>query len=147
MQTVETDYTTLQKGDVLSTEHVEQATGVGADDHKRFPFALMSIADQVRRDLTSVGKHFTVATRKQQVVILTDPEASEYNDRAFDASLSRAKRRNFDMQQVNVTKLDDRQRKHHERACYEQSMILQAVAAKRAELRLNPSERTTPTLG
>ena len=70
------DYSKMRKGDVLSTEHVEEATGVDRGDAKRFPFALLAIADQVRRGLASAGKFYTVATSKQQVVVLTDPEAS-----------------------------------------------------------------------
>lgn len=147
-ETTDFDYAELEKGDVLSVGHCEAVLNLSPVHHpKAYPLALMGLVQQVERELQQAGKRYTVATRKGQVVVLTDAEASEYNDHGFECALKKAKRSHFRMQQVNVNNLDQNERARHDNNLVKQAAVLQAVRNARKALHPAPSARTTPTLG
>lgn len=147
-ETTDIDYTTLEKGDVLSVEHCEAVTGVSRDENPNlYGLAVLGLVTQIERELHAAYKRYTVATRKGQIVVMTDPEASEYNDHGFEVGLKKARRAHFRMQQVDVNNLGDDQRATHDAGLIKQAAILSAVRSTRAALHPAPSPRTTPTLG
>lgn len=144
----EVDYSQMEKGDVLSVEHCEAVLGISRKANtSAYNLALMGIVSQVQRDLWHAGRRYTVATHHGQVKVLTDPEASEYNDKHFESGLSKSRRASGRMRMVDVGKLDSEQRQHHDRNLVKHSHILSAIRKARKDLELPPYNRNTPTLG
>ena len=147
-QATEIKYGTLDKGDVLSVEHCEAVMGI---DRKTNPsgytLALMGLVAQVQREIAQEGKRYTVATRKGQVVVLTDPEAAEYQDHRFESGQKTSRRAHFYNQCVDVNNLDQDQRSKHDYNLIKQAAILSAAKGARQALHPIPVKRVTPTLG
>lgn len=143
----EIDYGTLEKGDVLSVQHCESVIGVSRElNPQAYSLSLMGLVEQVERDLHAEYKRYTVATRKGQIVVLTDAEASEYNDHGFESGLKKSRRAHFRMQQVDVTNLDKGQKAGHDANLVKQAVVLSAARDARKKLTPAAAKRSTPKL-
>jgi hypothetical protein len=139
------DYDLLNKGDVIPVNRVEEIVGVKRAA-KEYAFRLLRLKGRIEHELAERGKVWTLSTDHGDLRILTDSEASTYNE-VESAHARRKERRCFARQAaVDVSKLSEDERPAHERRVYVQGKYIQAAASVRQSLRLKPVERTVPGL-
>lgn len=139
------DYDSLNKGDIIPVNRVEQIVGKKQDD-PMYQFALLKFTDRIQRELQDRGQWWTVRTEKGAVKILTDTEAVSYNH-AEQVRARSAQLRRFALQQaVDVTQLDNESRKEHERNLEVDGKHVQALLGVREQFRLSASKRSVPGL-
>ena len=136
------DYMALQKGDVIGIEELEKITHkqVGTD---AYDLAVMGIRKRIldeREDLTVVHDHDTLR-------ILTDPEASTYNDTRFKRSIRVMCESNNRLIQVDTSQFNKELSDKHLRRIELNSRTYQAaMLGRRGKLTLPPVTRKTPGL-
>ena len=135
----------LQKGSFISPSEIEGITGViiGTPNYQ---FALMQLRYEIENELGHLGRPVTVKSEGAGLRILTDSEASIYNERQGNLArfkLFRAFRRNKNVDEAN---LSDPERQVHYRTLEVQGKYVQALKRVRQELSLEPSKRMTPGL-
>ena len=139
------DYDALKKGDVIPAARIEQIVGVTRAS-PNYAFRMLRLKGQIERELADRGKVWTIASANGDLRVLTDAEASTYN--FTEAAHARSKERRCFARQaaVEVDKLPADERPEHERRLYIQSRFIQAAAAVREELKLEPARRAVPGL-
>lgn len=139
------DYDALNKGDVLPAELLERLLRArrGTEVYR---LGLLGLRDQVVRECGLRGRHFTVVVRRDQLCVLTDEEAAEYNARAFHHGVRRSKRSLRRLVQVDAAALTAEQRREHERNVLVCGKMLQSALNERRLLTARPHVRTTPGL-
>lgn len=139
------DYDTLEKGDTVTRERLEQITGERAGS-KGYQLKAIGLQSQIERELHSRGKLWTVKIEREEIRILTDPEASSHNH-ALQIQARKAMQKRFALNTaVDVAKLDDEQKKQHDRLMEVDGKYIQAITAVRQQLRLASHRRTVPAL-
>lgn len=139
------DYTTLAKGDVISVARLEQILGV-ARTHQRFAFKVLRLKRRIERELMKLGNRFTLAVVKGDLRVLTDPEAAAYTHVEQEHARRRERRRFVQQVAVDVTNLDEDQRKQHERNLEIDGRYIQAQGSVRKLIRLEAVKRSVPGL-
>lgn len=138
------DFDMLKKGDVIPVERIELLI-MTKQDHPKYSLRILRLKDQIESELERRGRPVTVRTDHGCLVILTDPEAAEYNKAQFGIrrhQLSICHQRTL---QVNVTQLTDEQRKIHERNIVVQGAQLSAMR-KAVRIAHKAHKRITPGL-
>jgi hypothetical protein len=138
------DYETLKKGDYITPEQAQEITGKKMNDPK-FPLALLNLKERIRREMQAQRRPITAKVEQLGIRILSDPEASNYNDKQASSALRKLGRSVKRLLQVDQRNLDDGETKVHERRIVTWSKTYQAAKASRREsLKLPVHERKTP---
>jgi len=137
-------FDTLEKGSEISPSLIEEITGVQRCD-RWFPLALLKVKSAVvayfARERETV---VTVVSRRDSLVILDDPGASDENRRAGFAAvraLGQAHRRNC---AVDTSRLTPAELERHLRTIQVQSLILEGSKKARAHVRASSPARVVP---
>lgn len=120
------DLTELHKGQLLDLSMLEEITSKKRGTQE-FDFAVLGIQERINDRTPMTAKVTTDGLR-----ILTDSEASEYNQRQFSLALGRTVRRHGKALQVDVVNLPPEEQRMHERRLINQSRVVQAIARARA---------------
>ena len=136
-----------KKGTVIPRHKIEPLIPP-FDDEEGYRLRLMAWQQHLERALRKAGKPMTTRIRESggSVALLTDAEASDYNRRRHDSYLRRARRRHNSMLEVDPTRLDDDERRSHERSVCAQAAIQASIETARRELRPVPHQRRTPIM-
>jgi len=140
------DYESLTKGTVISIREIENITGISSEEIKKFELARLQLRNQIDRELRNIGIEFTVAQVKGNIKVLTDEEASDYNNRKRQAALGQLCNAHAKITSVDASCFDPELKKKHERRVFLSSKFLQAFQNVRKELHLQPYKRNTPKL-
>lgn len=139
------DFESLQKGDVIPVEKVEEIARVKRD-HPRFNFAALHLAKRIETELADRGRAVTVRSEHGALVICTDEDASNYNERRVKAQargMGRSVRR---MVSVDRTNLSTERLPVHDRKVEIYGKMYSAMTRVRRQLTLVAANRTTPAL-
>ena len=139
------DYETLKKGDVITADRLEKLVGLKRDN-PRYSLAIMSLKQRIQDDLEDIGSIWTLAIVKNDLRVLTDAEASEYNHRSLLNGMAKMFRSQYRNMAVDVTELTDDQEKDHIRRIEVDGKILQAIRAARKTPKFTDEVRTVPGL-
>jgi hypothetical protein len=145
VQVTPIDFDAIQKGDALSPSQLEEITGK-KQGTSAYAFAVMQLSQRIANECASRGKIFTIAIVQQHLRVLTDEEASVYNDKQYRAKWRGMKRNHFNNMAVDASKLSDSQRSKHERNILVQAGLLAAGDKERRRLIVQAHQRTTPGL-
>jgi len=140
------DYETLCKGDILSVEQIEKITGISPKQENKFNLARLQLINQIDCELQRLGIQYTVAQVKGSIKILTDEEASEYNDKGRQSALVKLYKHHTKLSSVDTSEFDDKTKKNHERRIYLSSKFIQACNNVRKEIKAAPYKRNTPLM-
>jgi len=139
------DFDALKKGDVISVAMQEDIFKIKANN-EAFAFRSLALRQRIEKELSDRGFPVTVRHDHGTLVICTDPDASEYNDRMRAKTLrafGRAHRRNLAVDRGN---LDQAQLEKHDRKNGIYGAVLSAALKVRRRMILKAAERTTPGL-
>ena len=82
------DFSSLQPGTVIDTEQLESILQIKRDD-RAWQFSLMVLQQEIGKRLAKLGIYHTVAIKKSTIEVLEPLEASQYNQRKFEAARHR----------------------------------------------------------
>lgn len=119
------DLSVLQKGELIDLPTLEKITSK-KHGTPEFQLAVLGIQDRIN-DRTAMTAKIT----QDGLRILTDSEASEYNQRLFHLGIGRVVRRHGKTLQVDVTTLQPDEQRAHENRLISQSRIVGAIANAR----------------
>jgi hypothetical protein len=141
------DYDTLNKGDLITREQVEDITGARFGT-PAYEFKRMGLKADIERALWRRGKVWTVTAEgcNGGLTILADADAVEYNMRDFERARSRQVVAHYRAMGVDVTQLTDEQRARHERNITLQASEIQAAKTAR-RIALKAKTRDVPQIG
>lgn len=130
----------LHKGDSLTCEELENITG-----HRRrtdgYGLAVLDLRDGLMKAFTDRGRPATVAIIKGKMKVLTDPEATTYNRKAFGNGLRKANRAHSRLGEVDTRALSGEQKQQHERAMLVTGKLLAVIRSTRAKLAADNRQR------
>lgn len=138
------DIKALDKGDYIPPEMCEERTKCRDRNSKAYGLELESFKERIDLELTRLGRNWTLRCRKDGIAILTDAEASEHNESAFDALKRGLRRRAAKNVGVDVSLLPDERRRPHEHTVISQAMQLSAMKRAAREASLPAHKRNTP---
>lgn len=139
------DFDALSKGDVIPAEKIEMITSEkrGTNEYR---FKALRLSGRIQDEMRDRGTPVTISFKGDDIVILTDQEASVHNAMLFGQWLRRLAGTHRRSCEVNVANLGPEQRIDHDRKLYEQGFFLQALSKARKELKVEGHQRTTPGL-
>lgn len=124
----EIDIESIEPGSVLSQSDCDQLFGFSFETNPSdWQLKLVQLSDYVERELHKVHRVLTVVCEGRTVRVLTHEEASIYNQKHFDNAIKKMRKCNRRKQAVDVSSLNEDQRKSHDSGLLRQSRILQAV--------------------
>lgn len=129
------DFDSVEKGDLLTQEMLEKITAekFGTD---KFTFKVLALQGRI---IDETG--YTVKNHGDSLVVLTDEEASSYNDKMFKRFKRGMFHRHKLMQNVDVSQLSDTMRQEHERKVLSQSRYISALRSpKTFEVKIEPTK-------
>jgi hypothetical protein len=139
------DFGALAKGTVIPAAEVERCLGLSRT-HKAYSMAALGLRGAIESHFAADGLTVTVIQRSDDLVILTDREAAEYNRERFRQHVRGLRRSHRRAAGVDPVPLTEQERRDHDRALEIQGRILLAVAAVRREITPRPHERRTPIM-
>ena len=124
------DLNQLTKGQLIDIPTLEAITS-----HRHgttaFQFAVLALMDRINHRTTMTAK-----TTPEGLRILTDSEASEYNNRRFGINMGAMIRRHGKSLQVDACVLSSDEQRQHERRVLGQSRYVSAIASASKTLKL-----------
>lgn len=137
----------MKPGDTISQQQCEDAIGYPeSSNEKDWAFAMLQLLGVVQKQLRQEqGRELTVRIVANELHILTDQEAAEYNPKRFDAGLRLARRAHRRLMAVNVAKLSSQEREMHAKNIGNQAHKL-SMLRKKEQIALPGTERTTPVM-
>ncbi len=140
------DYDTLDKGSFIPPERIESLIGLRRD-HAQYSLRVLRLCERITEELAAREKRVTVVGDNHGIRILTDMEASEYNNRAADIAYGKMARSLARLRAVDPTEFDgDLKRLHERRLLVVGHMLRGARQGRKEALRLEAHERSTPAL-
>jgi hypothetical protein len=139
------DFEALKKGDRILVDEMEVITGHKRDSLK-FARDVQSLCAKVERELARRGYPVTCRMLDLGLAVLTDKEASEYNDHRFRDGLGLAVKSHGKANAVDQRNLDDGDKKRHDRRLEIQGRYMQAVVKTSQAIRVEGVKRSTPGL-
>jgi hypothetical protein len=121
------DYAKLEKGMFIGPEALEEAFGLSREDDE-FQWKVLSLITEARRELRET--EVTVVQRHRGILVLSDDEATEYQNSRFVGGIRQAVDAHDKARRINPEALNEQQRKVHERRVINQSRIVQAIRRK-----------------
>ncbi len=148
MQHFPINFETAEKGDIISVERIEEVMNVKRTD-KSFPLKKMGLQSMIESGLRNAGKYYTIRSfsKGDCLRILTDEEASLYNNGRAKAAI-RAHARSLDrLSHVDTSEFnDDVKRSHHNSLTVHGAIQSAIVTAKTKAYQAIQCERKTPGL-
>jgi len=135
------DFEKLKKGDVLKCEYLERVFMISPDEEQEYRFCLLTLRDQIMRELEKQGRPVTVIARHDDLVILTDEEAAEHNPREFKRGIRRMVRAHKRTLAVDITLLSHDQKLRWGRVAMNQGIILQSHQTAKKTIRVNGEKK------
>jgi hypothetical protein len=139
------DFDALKKGDVVSVAKQEDIFQVKAA-HEKFWSQSLALKERIQKEMALRGLPVTVRHDHGALVICTDPDASEYNDRTRKMYLRRFARTHKRNLSVDRSKLEAADLEKHDRNNGIYGAVLAAALKVRRRMVLQPAERKTPGL-
>lgn len=104
----------LGKGSRVAADVIEHAFGVarGTDEYR---LRLLRVRDYIAQRLAERGEFVTIVGESNDLVILTDEQASAYNARRFEVTRRAGERAFVRLGQVDRARLAEETRKRHDR--------------------------------
>ena len=128
VRVVPIDVQKLDKGSFVSPDYIESTTGLKRGT-KEYQLRLLSIRAYIEDD---------------GLRLLTDPEAVEYTAAMHEQRVRQLIKTSVHTREIDVMKLDEGQRKQHERSMIKQGMTVQAIRKVRRDFSLNQHKRKVP---
>jgi len=135
------DFSQLKKGDYVTPESIREVIGLDPKTTE-YSMKMMGLVEQARRELQHLEA--TIVIHKYGISILTDEQATVYNERRFDTGIGVMERAHSQAAKVDTTNFDSELKMVHARRLTVQGAIIGAVTKTRKELKLTAHERTTP---
>lgn len=128
----------LHKGQVITIEELETLVGF-ARTLERFRLGVVVIQNYI-----NTRTEMTAVFRRDGLHILTDSQASGYNDRRFHIGLDHVYNRHQKSAQVDMSNLSPPEAQEHVRNLAKQARIVAGVTAIRRQIVLDAHRRTLP---
>ncbi len=141
------DTSWLKLGGCISQQTCESVLGITKDQNQDvWQLSMLALMDVVRKQLKKQhGREITVRIVGQEIHVLTDAEAAEYNPKRFDAGLRLARKAHRRLLAVNTAKLSPDQRESHMKNIGNQAHKL-SMLRRKDEVPIPAAERTTPVM-
>jgi len=135
------EFRKLEKGQLLSCEEIEMATGRKRSDIEGFRLAALSLRERIHQETRLVCK-----VTEQGIYIMTDAEAATHTANRFEINRRGMTRQHVLGQRVDAATLSSEARARHERAQLRQAGILAVMrgAAKTAVAAATQGARVGP---
>lgn len=132
------DVDAVEKGSIVMTpEQVDEYSNAPRDS-KEWRLAMLSLKDQLERGLAARGiTGWTVCENKGALVVLSDADASVYNQRLTDQALRTIVRSSIRMSCVDTEQLNDEQVAEHERRLMRNSYLMQGIREAKKKFRVS----------
>jgi hypothetical protein len=139
------DTTGLLPGDTIDAAACRKVIGKIADD-RLYTLHLLQLKNQIAIELLKrTGRELTLRIRDECICILTDAEAAEYNPKAFDNGLNKARRAHKRLLHVDPSKLSEDEKQRLGSNVTAQAFKL-LMLKKRQPVQNAVSVRSTPTM-
>lgn len=139
------DYDALVKGSIIPAETLERITQKKRDSAD-YALAVLNLKERVEQELFDRNKHWTLRIHKGEIKVLTDAEAAVHNH-AEQVRARRAMHRRYALQlSVDVSRLEDDQRKQHDRNVELDGKYIQAMQDVRKRMLPTAHKRNVPAL-
>jgi hypothetical protein len=125
------DFDELQKGDTLTSERLTEVTGKKPKTDE-YRFAILGLQALIHERTDLVAK----IQSDGSIRILTDPEASDHNDKLHLQGKRMMIVRHHMMSRVDIDNLTDGQRKRHDQRVMLQSRYVTALAREAKQIRI-----------
>lgn len=123
------DFDELEKGDVISTDIIEDAMGTKATD-RNFNFKMLALAAMIEKQTGFNVK----AQNYTELRILTDEEGVEHNAKTFQHGLNKLRRAGQIARNVNPEQLTSSSMDRLQRQMLNQGRIMQAIKRERRQI-------------
>lgn len=108
------DYDLLEKGSIITVDTLTAIFNLPADD-QRFKLKCLALTGEITRQLSERGIEATVCQCRGAIKVLTDSEATSYNERQGLLGRRKIKRSFRRLVNVDVANLTDKEREAHEK--------------------------------
>lgn len=141
------DFEQLNKGDKIGTETIEKITGVSRNDWKRYELAVLTLKEQIEKEMAGRGTPVVIKIDAGTLLVLTDSEAVQYlNERHRILRRQITRNHGKSVNAVDVRQLTEQERLDHERGVLIRSKELQAMESVRKHLSSPAYKRSVPGL-
>jgi hypothetical protein len=120
----------LEKGTTLEPEFLEALFEVPRTDGT-YRLKMLSLIEEIQDESNKAGRPLLCRDDDFGIRIMDDSEALKYKKRAHDLTVRRLYRTNTHLSRIDESKLDDLEKKAHEREIIRQSRVIQAVKSER----------------
>jgi len=141
------DFESLQKGSVLKREYLERVFMVTADHANEYRFCLLTLRDQIMKELEKQGRPVTVIARHNDLVILTDQEAAAHNPLEFKRGARKMTRAHKRTLAVDISQLSHEEKLRWGRVVMNQGIILQSHKTAKRTIRVNGDKKALTESG
>ena len=124
------DTANIHKGDLVPMSQLVEITKAQPGS-SRYAFKLMKLTAFIARSMALRGEPATVVVRKNEIVILTDAEANEYNMSAAKKGARRIRRSAVRHSVIDLSKLSPDQRKDWDRNSTSMAMMVSSLRMKK----------------
>jgi len=138
------DFDSLKKGSIIPPGDVSEAIEMDVLD-KNFALKALALAQQIEVELAARGEAVTVCVRQGAIHVLTDEEASIYNDASFERGIRRLLRAHRRMMSVDTKQLSEGRKQEHSDLSMAQARQILAIKKERKAL-LQPHQDKRPGL-
>jgi len=134
------DTNELHKGDVIAVTTLIDITKAQPGS-SRYAFKLMKLKAFIGQQMAMRGEPATVVIRKNQIVVLTDAEANEYNMHFAKTGVRRIRRSAARHSVIDLSKLTEDQRKDWDRNAVRLAMLTAGLSRKKELPMAGPHKR------
>lgn len=139
------DFDKLDKGSVVPAEVIEKMANASRGT-PRFALTALSLCSQIERELARRGRIVFVRQVKNDVRVLTDPEAAKHAPRRCSSGRKRERKAHAIQLAIDARNLTDDERREHERRVLIESRYMAARNGVSRQIRLEACRRNVPTL-
>lgn len=132
------DFDALSKGDIIDSGRLAEITK-SQPGTSTYSLRLLQVKEQIERKLLQRDYPVTTKIEGQSLRILTDAEASEYNEQQAEQAVRKAYRSLRRQMNVDVRQLTAEQQTDHGRRLIHQGAIVNAIRETRRNLRIQAS--------
>lgn len=133
------DFEAIKKGDIITEAQCRAA--LSPKDDKDFQLKLLSLKDEIERRHADLGTVLTIKVTRNSLHVLTDPEASEYNESRQQHALRHFVKSHRRLIGVEISNLSPEQAGEHDRRIAHSSNYMSAIKDARKS---NRSITATP---
>lgn len=129
------DFDALSKGDVIDSEHLQRVTRCEAGT-SAYQLKLLAVKNEIERRLAQRDYPVTCKIEKNAIRILSDLEASEYNEGQGELAVRKAYRSLRRLANVDPRNMTEQQQKEHSRRLIAMGATCAAIRETRRNLRI-----------